>query len=107
MSIGAMEIDVPEHAGTHATAAVGYVRDHDLDVTRTDGSDAGLAATVLQVRRLGPIVRLELRRLDTDETFEAAMSAERFRGLELRPGETVFVCPRRMRVFVETAVNSG
>jgi sulfate transport system ATP-binding protein len=101
MSIGEMEIDVPEHAGTHATAAVGYVRDHDLDVTRDNGEDAGLAATVLHVRRLGPVVRLELRRLDTAETFEAAMSAERFCRLDLRPGETVFVRPRRVRVFVD------
>jgi len=102
MSIGDLEIDVPEHAGTHAAAAVGYVRDHDLDVTRADGDDGGLAATVLQVRRLGPIVRIALRRLDTDETFEAAMSAERFCSLELSPGETVFVRPRRMRVFVNS-----
>ena len=102
LSIGGMEIDVPEHAGTPATAAVGYVRDHDLEVTRDDGEDAGLAATVLQVRRLGPIVRLELQRLDTSETFEAALSAERFCLLDLRPGETVFVRPKRVRVFVNS-----
>jgi sulfate transport system ATP-binding protein len=101
LRIGDMEIDVPEHAGTHAAAAVGYVRHHDLDVSRDDGEDAGLATTVLQVRRLGPVVRLELRRHDTAETFEAALSTERFRRLDLLPGETVFVRPRRVRVFVD------
>ena len=103
LSIGGMEIDVPEHAGTHAAAAVGYVRDHDLerDARRRAARTRGWRPTVLQVRRLGPIVRLELRRLDTAETFEAALSAERFCRLDLQPGETVFVRPRRVRVFVE------
>jgi len=105
LSIGGMEIDVPEHAGTHAAAAVGYVRDHDLEVRREDGENAGLATTVVQVRRLGPVVRLELRRHDTAETFEAALSAERFCRLDLLPGETVFVRPRRVRVFVDSEVN--
>jgi len=60
---------------------------------------------VLQVRRLGPIVRLELQRIDTSETFEAAMSAERFCRLDFGPGETVYARPRRVRVFVDAEVN--
>jgi sulfate transport system ATP-binding protein len=105
LRIGGMELDVPEHAGTHAAAAVGYVRDHDLDLTRDDGADAGLAVTVLQVRRLGPIVRLVLQRIDTSETFEAAMSAERFCALDFGPGETVYARPRQVRVFVDGEPN--
>ena len=71
LSIGGLQIDVPEHAETRATDAVGYVRAHELDVARDGGDEGGLAAVVILVRRIGPIVRIELERLDTGESFEA------------------------------------
>ncbi len=98
---GDLQIDVPEHAATHAAEAVGYVRAHELSVARDGGGDGALAAAVLHVRRLGPVVRIELERLDTAEVFEAAVSAERFCELGLERGETVFVKPKRVRVFVD------
>jgi sulfate transport system ATP-binding protein len=107
LSIGDWEIDVPEHAGTHAAAAVGYVRAHELEVARAGGDDAGLAASILAVRRLGPVVRIEMQRLDTEETFEASLSAERFAELDLHPGETVFARPSRVRVFVDQQERPG
>jgi len=106
MSIGDWEIDVPEHAGTHAAAAVGYVRAHELELERAGGDDAGLAASIVAVRRLGPIVRIEMQRLDTGETFEASLSAERFAELDLCPGETVFARPNRVRVFIDQPARS-
>jgi sulfate transport system ATP-binding protein len=103
LSIGELQIDVPEHAGTHAADAVGYVRAHELELARPgDGNgDGGLAAEVLALRRLGPLVRVELRRLDTGEGFEASLSAERCAELALLAGETVLVRPRRVRVFLD------
>jgi sulfate transport system ATP-binding protein len=103
MRIGGLEIEVPEHAGAVATPAIGYVRAHELEVARPDAEGNGLPAVVLHVRRLGPVVRVELARLETGELFEATLSVERFLGLDLEQGETVFVRPRRLRVFVEEA----
>jgi sulfate transport system ATP-binding protein len=102
LSLGDYEIDVPEHAHTHASAAVGYVRAHEMDLERASCGDGGLPATVLHVRQLGPLVRVELERLDTGETFEASLSAERFAELALERGETVCVRPRHVRVFVDS-----
>ena len=100
LQIGEMQLAVPEHAGAAAGPAVGYVRSHELDVARPrHGADAGLAAAVLHVRRLGPVVRVELEQLGSGELFEATMSAERFRALGLERGETVIVRPRRLKVF--------
>ena len=86
MRIGAMEVAAPEHAGADSPA-LGYVRSHDLEVSRAtagagDGDD-GIHAEVLQVRRLGPVVRIDLERIDTRESFEATLGAERFRELNL------------------------
>jgi sulfate transport system ATP-binding protein len=105
LSIGELEFDVPEHAGTHATDAIGYVRAHELELARTGNGDTGLAAEILALRRLGPLVRVELRRLDTAETFEATLSSERCAELVLQAGETVLVRPRRVRVFVDQAAS--
>jgi sulfate transport system ATP-binding protein len=104
LSLGDYEIDVPEHADTHAADAVGYVRAHELELERAGCEDGGLPATVLQVRRLGPLVRVELERLDTGEMFEATLTAERFGELGLERGEAVCVRPRHVRVFLEQAV---
>jgi sulfate transport system ATP-binding protein len=101
MHIGDLEIEVPEHAGAAAAPALGYVRAHELDVARQSGDHGGLPASVVHVRRLGPVVRVELEQLETGEIFEATLSAERFLALDLERGETVFICPRRLRVFVE------
>jgi sulfate transport system ATP-binding protein len=99
MHIGDLALEVPEHSGAGPARAVGYVRTHDLEVERGEGG--GIAATVLDVRRLGPVVRIELERLDTREVFEAALSDERSRELGLERGETVSVTPRRLHVFAE------
>jgi sulfate transport system ATP-binding protein len=101
MRIGAREIAVPEHAGAAAAPALGYVRAHEFDVARESGADAGLPAAVLHVRRLGPLVRVELALLEGGDVFEATLSAERFLSLALARGETVFVRPRRLKVFVD------
>jgi sulfate transport system ATP-binding protein len=101
LSLGDYEIDVPEHAEIRASHAVGYVRAHEMELERAGGPEAGLPATVLQVRRLGPVVRVDLQRVDTGETFEVALTAERFGDLGLERGETVCVRPRHVRVFLQ------
>jgi sulfate/thiosulfate transport system ATP-binding protein len=101
LSLGDYELEVPEHAEIRASHAVGYVRSHEMELERAGGRDGGLPARVLQVRRLGPVVRVDLERLDTGETFEVSVSAERFSDLGLERGETVRVRPRNVRVFLQ------
>lgn len=50
---------------------------------------------------IGPIVRLELGREDESELIEAELTRERFRELNLRTGEHVYVRPRNLRVFLQ------
>jgi sulfate transport system ATP-binding protein len=98
--IGDIEIDVPEHRGTHDAPAVAYVRPHDIELDRVrDG--ASIEAIVREVRGVGSLVRLELDRVDSDEVIEAELTRERYDELELREGERVFVRPRNLRVFLK------
>ncbi|HEY6199188.1 MAG TPA: sulfate ABC transporter ATP-binding protein [Candidatus Binatia bacterium] len=100
--IGEIEIEAPEHLGTHDAPALAYVRPHDIELDRVrDG--AMIEAVVRDVRAVGSLVRLELDRVDGDEIIEAELTRERYIELDLRAGEHVFVKPRNLRVFLKEA----
>ncbi|MGA2192073.1 MAG: sulfate ABC transporter ATP-binding protein, partial [Nitrospirota bacterium] len=80
VAMGDYELAAPEHIGADADA-VGYVRLHDFDVSLCPSGLPEIGAVVSRSRALGATVRLELKRRDTGEPFEAEMSLERFREL--------------------------
>jgi sulfate transport system ATP-binding protein len=103
--IGELELETPEYADTNDTAALAYVRPHDITIHRTaEGGDSAFKAVVSFIQAIGPIVRLELQREDDSELVEAEITRERFRELDLRDGETVFIKPRAYKVFLNEAV---
>ncbi len=99
--LGDLEVSVPEHHGTLDTAAVAFVRPHDVDVARHRNGAPAIETTVRHVKALGPRVRLYLERAEAGAEIEAEMSRERFQELALHEGETVFVSLRKLRVFIE------
>ena len=99
--LGGLEVEVPEHTGTLDTAAVAFVRPHDVDVARYRNGVPSIEATVRHVKALGPRVRLYLERTEEGAEIEAELSRERFDELALAEGEKVYVSLRKLRVFVE------
>jgi sulfate transport system ATP-binding protein len=99
--IDGIEVDAPEHAEAEERAAVAYVRPHDIEVERIAQGDAALAARVTHVLSVGPIVRLELVRDDSEDKnpIQVEISKERFRELQLVRGDQVFIKPRRFDLF--------
>ena len=99
--IDGIEVDAPEHAEAEELAAVAYVRPHDIEVDRIAQGDAALAARVTHVLSVGPIVRLELVRDDSEDKnpIQVEISKERFRELQLVRGDQVFIKPRRFDLF--------
>jgi len=99
--IDGIEIDAPEHAEAEELAAVAYVRPHDIEVDRVAQGEAALAARVTHVLSVGPIVRLELIREDSEDKnpIQVEISKERFRELQLVRGDQVFIKPRRFDLF--------
>jgi sulfate/thiosulfate transport system ATP-binding protein len=77
-----------------------YVRPHELDITHEPGGAPGLRAKVLHVNPAGSVTRVELLALDFDIVVHVELSLGRSEELGLRAGETVYVSPRRVRVFV-------
>jgi sulfate transport system ATP-binding protein len=80
--------------------AVGYVRPHDVDVSRSPQYPQSVAAELIYVYNLGSVVRLELRRLDTGEIFEAEVSRRRFAELSLQSGDLLYVHLKHVAFYV-------
>ncbi len=94
--------DVNEVPLAHASGgpAIGYVRPHELEVTRLAGDITSFGARVTRILPAGSSVRVEL---DAERASARPLVAElderRFEELELQRGDSVFVSPRRVHVF--------
>jgi sulfate transport system ATP-binding protein len=104
----------PEHRNTQDTKAFAYVRPHDLDVSRYLSSESdqangenvkrGFLAKLERAVVVGPIARLELLPLDaasvgSADIIEAHISAQQFRDMAYKDGETLVLTPRKAAVF--------
>ncbi|MDW7711715.1 MAG: sulfate ABC transporter ATP-binding protein [Deferrisomatales bacterium] len=98
--VGGREVEAPQWEAFPGTAAVGYARPHELEVSREALGPGEVTAVVGHVRAAGPTVRLELAAVGSDEPLEAELTQERYRELALAAGDTVYVRPRELKVFV-------
>jgi sulfate/thiosulfate transport system ATP-binding protein len=96
--LGPLAVDYPEHPYEEARAAVGYARPHELDIGRVE-TGGGLWATVHGVRAAGAVVRLELEAPATP-AIQVEVGREQYDRVPARPGERLYVRPRRVRVFM-------
>jgi len=99
-SLGGLQIEAPEHAGVEDAQAVAYVRSHDLEIERSQVDATALKAEIKHIQKLGPAVRVTLT-LFNGEQIEAELTREQFQSQGLQQGESVFVRPRQVRVFVD------
>lgn len=100
LSNGTFTIDAPDFHSEESTDAVGYVRPHDIHLERKSEANDAVEATIVHLHVVGPIVRVELRREDRDEFLEAEISKDRYRNLDLKLKDTVFVKPKQLKVFI-------
>jgi sulfate transport system ATP-binding protein len=99
-SLGGLQLDTPEHAGAEDAMAVAYVRSHDLEIDRSQSDATAMKARIKHIQKLGPAVRVTLT-LENGEFIEAELTREQYQNQGLQQGESVFVRPRQVRVFVE------
>jgi sulfate transport system ATP-binding protein len=78
-----------------------YVRPHDVDIHKGDVSSHQYAirAKVQHVFSAGNFGRVALERMGNKEPFEAEVSRERLRELDIKPGDEVSVLLRHVRLF--------
>lgn len=98
--IGNLEFDYPAYADEKPLPATVYVRPHELDIERCRNGQPGLAAYVIHVNPAGSTTKVRLFASEYGMTVDVELSLERCVELKIKPGDEVFVCPRRVRVFV-------
>jgi sulfate transport system ATP-binding protein len=107
-SLGPLEWAASDNTAEWNGPAVGYVRPHDLEITRENGDKGpAIEARVVQISAAGPRAVVELKRSDTGELIEAEITKLRYQELGLIAGELVFVKPLAMRLFAGTPTSEG
>ena len=100
-TIGDIEIDAPDHEDASDSPAVVYARPHEMEVSRERyRRRMPFGASVVRIQSVGPNVKLRLKRADSGQFLEAEITRERQRELEFKIGESIFVKPRQVRVFI-------
>jgi sulfate transport system ATP-binding protein len=80
-------------------STIGYVRPHEIELSRSLVDAASLAATVLRVQSAGASVRVEFGAESARGPLVAELDERRFHELGLRAGDAVFLSARRVRLF--------
>jgi sulfate transport system ATP-binding protein len=95
---GSVEVPAKLVAANGNGRADAYVRPHELDISRTAGSNCMLAK-VLHVNPAGSVVKVRLMAEDFGLMITVDLTPERYRGLALRPNDLVHVTPKAAKVF--------
>ncbi|RFA31000.1 sulfate ABC transporter ATP-binding protein [Alkalilimnicola ehrlichii] len=101
--IGDWTLPSPEHAEVANAPAVAYVRPHELEVHPDSDPATGvsLAATLADITSLGATIRLELVAPESQEPIYSELSKEAFVQLNIQTGDTVWLRPKKARVFLQ------
>jgi len=99
VAIGDYAHPIADASATDGAAKV-YVRPHDIELSREPGA-ALASGTIEHIHAVGPIVRVELKRDDSDAYIDAALTKEQYQSLRLMLGDQVYIRPRKVAVFVD------
>jgi sulfate/thiosulfate transport system ATP-binding protein len=109
--IDGREIAVHGHDDANDAPMVAYGRTYDTELSRIEDDEYSIEAIVRHTRAFGPIVRVELERVEDGALVEVQLARTRSQELALIKGDRVFVKPRNLRVFLTpshgTAASNG
>jgi len=100
---GGIPFEVPAALSSQGDAAKVYVRPHELEIERGLNGHPALSATVVRVHWAGAVAKVALATDDGHE-IQVDLPFERFRDLDLQPGERVHVSPKQSRTFLQEYV---
>jgi sulfate transport system ATP-binding protein len=96
---GPLSVDYPTHDGwSGPRPAQGFARPYELDLAREASGD-GFWATLRHVNTAGAVVKLELEDGET-RLVQVETTRDQFEALHPKAGESLYVKPRQVRIFV-------
>jgi sulfate transport system ATP-binding protein len=99
--LGDLEVAYPEYPHGESRAATAFVRSHELEIVRRRNGRPSLEARVTHVNPARPVVKVRVYSEAFGVVLTVDVSWERYAELRLAVGDTVYVSPRQVRVFVE------
>jgi len=98
--LGGLVVDCPDYPHDEERQTEVYVRPHELDIHHSPNGVDSLKATVLHANPAGAVARIQLVAPEFGAAIHVEVTPERFRTLAVKPGDVVYVSPRRVRVFM-------
>ena len=92
-------VDCPTASRQEGRSANVYVRPHELEIERQKNGVPSLEASVCRINPAGSVAKIALHATDGAE-IKVDLPFDRYQQLGLHIGETVYVAPKRVRVFV-------
>src|SRR5437899_2450924 len=99
--LGSLEIAYPDYPHDESRAATAFIRSHELEIVRARNGRPSLEATVTHINPARPVVKVRVYSEAFGVVLTVDVSWERYAELRLRVGDTVWVTPRQLRVFVQ------
>ena len=79
---------------------VAFVRPHDIEIKRDNSDGCGIAARIKHIAYAGSLVNVELASIDDEEkVVDAALPAQAYKDLHLKPDDEVFLKVRNTKSF--------
>lgn len=98
--LGLFQVDYHGYQHDQPRRATGYIRPHELELSREPFGEACLPVRVLQLSPGGAVVKVRVLSEEFEKELSVNLVGERARELRLKVGEAVYVAPRSARVFV-------
>jgi sulfate transport system ATP-binding protein len=98
-TLGGVSWDYPGYAHAEERPAKVYMRPHELDIKRTPNGAPHFAVRISRINAAGSIAKITALTND-GQNVVVDLALDRYRELDLKQGEAVFVYPKNARVFV-------
>ena len=93
-------IHVPTEIDGHDLPVSVYIRPHDLDLAHERNGKPSWPGRVSRITPLGASVRLDIE-LNEGSTVKVELTRQRFAAIEPQVGDSIFVAPRNLKVFLD------
>jgi sulfate transport system ATP-binding protein len=98
-SIGDVNVDVPDYFQSEEIITNGYIRPHEVDISRVRRDDSEIEAVIQDTSLSGNRMGLYLKCAGIDGLVEAEVGRDVFRNLHLAKGAHVFIKLNNVRFF--------
>ncbi|MEI6126436.1 MAG: sulfate ABC transporter ATP-binding protein [Pseudomonadota bacterium] len=98
--IGDVNFKIPDNAAALGVNPIqGFVRPHEVDISRVRRDDTDIEAVIAATRIIGPMIGLELECISLNGVVEAEIHRDAYRELDLKKNMHIFIKLKNVKFF--------